>query len=33
MGVLKLQLLLMIPYKIVLQTKRIVYGIKRNSVI
>jgi glycosyltransferase involved in cell wall biosynthesis len=32
-GIMKLWLLLMIPYKIVLQTKKIIYGIKHNSVI
>jgi hypothetical protein len=32
-GVVKLWILLLIPYKIILQTKRIVYGIKHNGVI
>jgi glycosyltransferase involved in cell wall biosynthesis len=32
-GIMKLWLLLAIPYKIVLQTKKIIYGIKHNSVI
>lgn len=32
-GVLKLRLLLVIPYKFILQIKRILYGIKRNGVI
>jgi glycosyltransferase involved in cell wall biosynthesis len=32
-GVLKLRLLLAVPYKIILQIKRFIYGIKRNSVI
>ena len=33
MGILKLWVLLAIPYKFVLQTKKIVYGIKHNDVI
>jgi glycosyltransferase involved in cell wall biosynthesis len=32
-GIVKLRLLLLIPYKIILQTKRFVYGIKHNDVI
>jgi glycosyltransferase involved in cell wall biosynthesis len=32
-GVLKLRLLLLIPYKIIIQTKRFIYGIKHNHVI
>jgi glycosyltransferase involved in cell wall biosynthesis len=31
-GVLKLKILLAIPYKLILETKKLAYGIKRNSV-
>ena len=32
LGVIKLRLLIVIPYKFVLQTKKFVYGIKHNNV-